>query len=374
MQGYVYRRKKPDGTDSERWTVVFDEGQTPEGKRQQRSVGGFKTKKEANAALTDRLNALNKGSYVGPTKMTVAEYMTGWLQEVGTSVKPATFKTYESLARTHIIGGRLGPERLQALNPGRVNVFYADLDEGKGLAPETRRLIHSILRKACADAVNNDLLVRNPLERVKRPKGSDRKATAWLPGELRRFLAHVKVEDERLFALWRLAATTGMRRGELLGLTWRALEGGTVNVERQLLATREFGSPKSKRSERPVALDPETVEALDRHLEAQERDKKKAGDAYRDEDLIFCNELGAPIPPNRLSAQFLRHRKAAGIPTGTLHTLRHTAATLMLTNGQPLHVVAARLGDRPETILRVYAHLLPRSDEGAAAGMAELLR
>lgn len=88
----------------------------------------------------------------------------------------------------------------------------------------------------------------------------------------------------------------------------------------------------------------------------------------------YCRlSLGAPINPQNLSGRFVTYRKSAKVPTGTLHTLRHTAATLMLTSGVPIHVVAARLGDRSETILKTYAHLLPQSDEAAAVGMAELL-
>jgi integrase len=88
---------------------------------------------------------------------------------------------------------------------------------------------------------------------------------------------------------------------------------------------------------------------------------------------VFCDELGGPVHPNRLSKRFSQHRKAAGIPTGTLHTLRHTAATLALTSGVPVHIVAARLGDDPNTVLSTYAHLLPQSDELAAERVAALL-
>src|SRR4029453_5841246 len=98
-----------------------------------------------------------------------------------------------------------------------------------------------------------------------------------------------------------------------------------------------------------------------------------AGDAYIDRDLIFCDELGNPIYPQRLTEAFLGHRDAAGLRTGTLHVLRHPHPTLALTNGVPPHFVAARLGDRPETLLRSYAHLLPQSDEQAAEQVAALL-
>ena len=88
---------------------------------------------------------------------------------------------------------------------------------------------------------------------------------------------------------------------------------------------------------------------------------------------MFADELGAPIHPAWLTASFAKHRKVAGISTGTLHVLRHTAATLALTSCVPVHIVAARLGDDPATVLSTYAHLLPQSDEVAAERVAAVL-
>jgi integrase len=171
---------------------------------------------------------------------------------------------------------------------------------------------------------------------------------------------------------------TGMRRGEVLGLTWLALdlEAGKLRVDQQLLPTAggvTFGPPKSKRSRREVALDAETVEALRSHRDAQLLERDFAGDAYEDHDLVFADELGQPIYPTKLTRAFKRHRKAAGVRTGSLHILRHTHATLALTNGVPLHVLAARIGDRAETVLANYAHLLPTSDAETAEQVAALI-
>ena len=171
---------------------------------------------------------------------------------------------------------------------------------------------------------------------------------------------------------------TGMRRGELLGLTWLALdlEAGKLRVDQQLLSTAggcTFGPPKSRRSRREVALDAETVEALRRHRDAQLLERDFAGDAYEDHDPVFADELGQPIYPTKLTRAFKRHRKAAGVTTGSLHVLRHTHATPALTNGVPLHVLAARIGDRAETVLANYAHLLPTSDVETAEEVAALV-
>jgi integrase len=202
------------------------------------------------------------------------------------------------------------------------------------------------------------------------------RASAWTAGELRRFLEHVS--DDRLAALWRLAGTSGMRRGELAGLTWRALDldSAQLHVVQQLVPTRggaTIGPPKSARSRRTVALDPMTVDILRDHQSTQLLERDFAGPAYVDRDLVFADPLGGPIHPQRLTEWFSEHRKAAGIPTGSLHTLRHTAATLALTEGVPVHIVAARLGDDPKQILGTYAHLLPQSDEMAAERIAAAL-
>ena len=208
------------------------------------------------------------------------------------------------------------------------------------------------------------------------PSRARSRAQAWTAGEVGRFSEHVR--DDRLFGLWRLAATTGMRRGELAAVSWRSLDldGARLHVDRQLVPTRggvSFGPPKSARSRRTVALDPETVAVLHAHRETQLLERDFAGDAYQDGDLVFCDALGGHIHPQRLTQWFSDQREAAGIPTGTLHTLRHTAATLALTAGVPVHIVAARMGDDPTTVLGTYAHLLQQSDELAAERVAAAL-
>jgi integrase len=240
----------------------------------------------------------------------------------------------------------------------------------------TIRLTHAVLHRALRDAVRWGRIVRNPADAADPPSLPQTHVSAWTAPELGRFLEHVN--EERLYALWRLAATSGMRRGELLGTTWRALDldGGRLSVEQQLVPTRggaTLGPVKRARSRRTIALDAETVDALREHRDAQLLERDFAADAYQDADLVFCDELGGSIHPQRLTERFAKRRKAAGIPTGTLHVLRHTAATLALTAGVPVHIVAARLGDDPKTVLGTYAHLLPSADEIAAQRVAAAL-
>lgn len=265
--------------------------------------------------------------------------------------------------------------RLQALSGGHINGLYRELEQ-EGLSVSTRRLTHAVLHRALKDAVRWGKLVRNPADMADPPSATRSRVQAWTPKELARFLEYVR--GERLFALWRLAATTGMRRGELAGLTWRCLdlEAGRLSVEQQLVPTRggcTFGPPKSARSRRTIALNEETVAALREHREVQLAERAFAADAYVDHDLVFADKLGGSIHPQRLTEWFGRLRKAAGIPSGTLHVLRHTHCTHLLTNGVPVHVAAARVGDDANTILDTYAHLLPQSDEHAAETVAALI-
>jgi integrase len=353
------------------WSVVFDEP-APDGQRRQRTKGGFGTRRDAQTYLTEQLARLDGGTYSAPAKITIAAFLEEhWLPTIAGKLRANTVATYRTLARSYIVPA-IGGVRLQALTPGHLNSLYARL-AADGRSPATIRLVHAVIGGSLRDAHRWGLVPRNVARLADPPAATRTRAQAWTAGELRRFLQHV--EQDRLRALWRLMATTGMRRGETLGLTWRHvnLDASRVNVEQQLLASGAFGPPKSSRSRRTVALDVVSVAALREHHGTQLLERDFAGDAYADRDLVFADELGAPIRPERVSRTFVERRKRAGIPTGTLHVLRHTAATIMLTEGVPVHVAAARLGDRAETILQTYAHLLPRSDEQAAQVLAEAI-
>lgn len=365
MRGHVHKR-------GQTWAVVYDEGTREDGRRRQRTKGGFSTRKTAEAFLADQLARLGDGSYAAPAKLTVGEYLDAeWLPAVQSTLRPLSYDRYANVVRLYL-KPNVGGVRLQALSGGHLNGLYAKL-ERDGLSIATRRLAHAVVSRALRDAERWGRVPRNVARLADPPPRGRSRATAWTASELRCFLDHVA--HDRLFGLWRLAATTGMRRGELLGVTWRSLdlEAGRLTVEQQVVPTRgglSFDAPKSSRSRRTVALDPETVEALRRHRETQLLERGFAVDAYQDRDLVFCDQLGSPVYPSRLTECFAKQRKAAGIPTGTLHTLRHTCATLALTSGVPVHIVAARLGDDPKTVLGTYAHLLPQSDELAAERVA----
>jgi integrase len=367
------------------WAVQRHNAETGSLDRVQRSKGGFGRQKDAQAFLNEQLSGLDAGTYVEPSRQPLATFMADeWLPAIAGTVRPLTLARYRQNVRLYIAGRDIGGVPLRALNAGHLNGLYAEM-ERDGLSVGTRRLLHAVVHRALRDAVKWGKLPRNVATAADPPSVARTRVQAWTAGELRRFLAHV--QDDRLYGFWRLAAATGARRGELLGLTWQLLDldGARMRVEQQLRCDPgecdvcgerhacSMGPPKSRRGERTIALDPDTVAALRHHRDVQLLERDLAGPAYRDHDLVFADELGRPYYPESISGWFVRRRKAAGITAGSLHCLRHTHATIALTEGVALHVVAGRLGDDPKTLLDTYAHLLPRSDEQAAAVVAAVL-
>jgi integrase len=353
------------------WTAYWDVTDLATGERQQRTKGGFRTQKAAQAHLATVIVATNEGGYIEPSKQPFGAFLEReWLPAIRGELRPLTYENYRRIVATHIQKDPIGETPLRSLTAAHLNALYQRLEE-RGLAVGTRRLIHATLRRALNNAMAWDKIKTNPAGKANPPRHAAGRAQAWSTREVREFLEYVR--GDRLEALWRLAVATGMRRGELLGLRWQDLDGDRVHVRQQALPTPgavSFGPPKSRRSERSIALDAATVEALRHHRGTQTLERDLAGPAYQDHDLIFCNELGQPIRPTKLGDRFVQLRKAAGLPMGSLHTLRHTHITIALTEGIPVHVVAARAGDRPEQILSTYAHLLPHSDAEAAAAVA----
>lgn len=188
-------------------------------------------------------------------------------------------------------------------------------------------------------------------------------------------------KDDRLFAAYVLAATTGLRRGELLGLCWDCvdLEHGVITVKRQLMALKDGltleETTKSKSGRRNVTLTDDAIRELKAWRKRQLQEKLFFGEAYQDNGLVFCKEDGSPLDPGELTKRFQRHLEKAGLPKVRLHDLRHTHASLLLARGVHPKVVQERLGHSSITMtLDLYSHLTPGLQEAAAATLNGPLR
>lgn len=381
MRGHIHKRIRTNaaGKKTTRWYVVVDVGVASDGRRKQKWHGGFDTRREAEVARAEIVSDLHAGVYVAPDRLTLATWVSeNWLPMTKTRVKPSTFDSYRSNMETHVLPA-LGGRALQQLTAPMLNTLYADLLSRGGergpLSPKTVRYIHTIIHKALADAVDAGVLSSNIAERAKPPRPNRARAQTiecWEPDELAVFLA--SVVGARLEPAWRLAAMTGMRRGEILGLRWAdvdldqsrlAVRNAIVSVAYEVLES----SPKSHQA-RVIDLDPATTSLLRRHHEARAQEREALGDEWHNQDLVVCSEDGTPIHPQSFSQAFERAVVRAGLRKIRLHDLRHTHATIAVKAGVPVKVISERLGhESPAFTLKQYAHVVP----GMQAEAAELI-
>jgi integrase len=357
MKGSV----KKDGT---RWYVVVDLPRGPDGRRRQKWHGGYMTRKDAEAAQATIVSNIARGEYVEPSRRTLAEYLDTWLKTTRPTLRPSTFAAYEALLTKHV-SPRIGHVPLQKVTASDLDALYADL--AGVLAPSSVRKVHAILRKALADAVRKGTLQRNVADAADPPRASKAPRKVWSADQAQRFLAEAR--DDPLYCVYRLALTTGMRRGEIAGLRWEDvdLDASRLSIRQALVVVGAYdvqvSEPKTARSRRNVALDSATVAAL-RALYEQ----------IPTSEYVFARDDGTPFHPDYLSAAFGRHAKRAGMPRISFHDLRHTYATMALQAGVHPKVVSERIGHASVAItLDVYSHAVPALEESAAALVASLV-
>lgn len=326
-------------------------------------------------------SAASIGGYVAPSKMTVAGYLHDWLPVAKARLRTGAYDACKLHVDTYIVP-RIGDLPLHALTASRVKALYAELSQtgrqrgGGPLSAKSVHNVHRTLSRALSDAVSDRLLPRNPAERCHTMPESPEQPT-WSADELRRFLEHVA--DDDLAAMWRVAATTGVRRGELVGLRWRDvdLDPGRLSIVQQRAkgdGTVSAGPTKTRRGRRLIALDPTTVAALRAHRKTQTEYRLMLGQGYRDSGLVFCLADGTPLHPDAVTSRFRHRVKEAGLPWIKLHGLRHTHATLMLRAGVHPKVVQERLGHSSIAItLDTYSHAIPAMQEDAASTVAALV-
>lgn len=365
-EGSIYQRS--DG----RWAATMTLG--TEGRR--KTFYG-KTRKDVSERLKVAMRDQQQGTLVTNDRQTVAQYLTRWLESSAKpSVKVKTYEGYESIVRVRVIPGigRLPLAKVTALD---LHGLYADLQRA-GLSSRSANHTHRVLHRAFEQAVRWNLIPRNPCDGVTPPKARRSEMKV-----LSREQANVLLDttrDHPAHALYVLAVTTGMRQGELLGLRWKDvdLDGGRLGVsqalQRQNGAGLVFVEPKTARSRRTIMLSRRAVDALRHHRTRQLEQRLLIGPDWRDQGLVFVNATGGPVDPSWQRTIFYAALWDAGLPAIRFHDCRHTAATLLLTQGVHPKVVSEMLGHTTITLtLDTYSHLVPAMHEQAAAMMDTLL-
>ncbi|MFL0363158.1 tyrosine-type recombinase/integrase [Pseudobacillus sp. 179-B 2D1 NHS] len=361
--------------EGSKWYYVIEQGKDSNGKRKQKKKRGFKTQKEAKAALTKALHELNTGTYIEPSSQKLGEYLIQWLDFKKTSVAESTYKTYYYNLRTHILP-ELENITLANLKPMHIQQFYAKLLNEKHLNHNTVRKVHTMLVNALERAVKFDMVLKNAAKLVDPPKESKSEMEVWDVDEVLTFLETAK--ESHLYMVYLIAINTGMRQGEILGLSWEGvnLDDGVIYVKQTLSNDGKTlkATTKTAAGMRTVAIPDELIAELKRHKLEQKKHRLRVGSLYTDMNLVNATEVGTPINPSNLRRNFKIFIKKAGVKNIRFHDLRHTHATLLLKQGVHPKIVSERLGhaDTRMTLDR-YSHLLPNMQKETAKRFGELL-
>jgi integrase len=328
--------------------------------------------------------------------MTVAEFMTRWLNSVRDKVEPNTYRGYEQRSRTHIVRD-LGQVKVMELSPLLIEEAEArwlregNRRSGGSLDPQTVLHIHRVLHAAMDRAVKWRLLPTNPVDGVDAPHVPDKERGFLTAEESERVVAVLVGEEYELPIL--VGLYCGLRPTEYLALRWRdvdPLDAGELRVTQNVHRIRQdqvtghmgqrvsgfrFGPAKTHRSKRPVSMPPAVVDLLRDHRRSQAATRLRAGAAWTDLDLLFTDARGYPYNHDRVRRCFYKVLKAAGVRQVVLYALRHTMASLVLHETKNVKLVATRLGHANETlVLRTYGHLLPGVDRQAADRLGEVVK
>ena len=362
------------------WSYVLRVPDPNTGKTKPQWIGGFQSEKSAKLARDKARVSLSNSSYVSPNKLTLGEYLTTWINEVhANQLKATTLERYKRVIDRYLVP-ELGAIKLQDLRPSHVQALYSTLltrstVTGNPLSPQTVTLIGAVLKKAIKYAVDVDgLIAVNPVNRVPLPKGKGSIPTPWSIQELNTFLDIAR--SHRLFFFFRLSAFTGARRGELLALKWSDFDGSAITISKNRITAGksviEQNSTKGgTNGQRRVSLDKETIELFNVHRVNQIKERMALGEYWQETGYVFVQKNGLPLYPHTPSDLFKKLLNKAGLRPTRLHDQRHLHATELLRLGEPLHVVANRLGHRDAMVTAtIYAHVSDQQAETASSTFA----
>lgn len=366
------QRGRGDGTifqrDNGTWCAQVS---LPNGKRMSKT---FDTRKEAQAWLVQTQKAQQDGMLVPAGKLTVKQFLDGWLEDVKVQKRDRTHQSYSDMIRLHL-EPELGTIRLTELQPQHLQRLYRKLS--KDLSKRTVYYVHSILHHALRRAVLQGLVPRNVADAVEVTSPRPTRGKPWTAEQARAFLDGV--EGHRFAPIYRLALTTGMREGELLGLHWADvnLEQGELHVEHALQRIKGKGlvlvQPKTDQSRRTIALAESAVTALCEHQRRQAEEKHLVGSGWQETGFVFTTSRGTPVEPRNLIRHFKETVRRLALPDIRFHDLRYTVATLLLEEGVNPKDVQALLGHRSITVtLDIYSHVTPITRRRAANKMDQL--
>ncbi len=351
-------RRRPDG----RWQInlrVTDES----GRASRHTVYGD-TAQEARDKAAEIRRRVEGGQPARDRRETVAAFTLHWIDTTlqASERKRNTKVMYAGVARTHILGSSLAGLSLDRVRPSHVEGWVVELRR-KGLAESTIRSAYTILRAVLDTAVRDGALAANPAAAIRRPRVTAKEAPHLTPAQVAELLR--AAEGSRYAPLFALLVHTGLRRGEALALQWSDVDLGKGILRVRGTLSRIDGEltitePKTARSKRFIPISEPAERLLRRVHAAQAEERWLAGSAWRQTGFVFTTEFGEPCDPRNAFRALRAAAVKAGLPQAGLHTLRHSAASVMLTRGVPLKVVSDILGHSSIAITGdIYGHVSP---------------
>jgi integrase len=366
-------RLRPDG----RWQIDL-RYQDPSGAPKRTAVYG-KSQTEARARAKELRKRLELGQPVRDTADTLATFSLEWIATAlaASERKTTTKAMYAAITRSQIVSSGIGGLPLGKITPRAVEGWLVELRE-RGLAESTVRIAYDILLAILKTAIRDGALGRNPVAAVKRPRVTRKEADYLSSDQVRAVLS--AAQSTRFAPLFTLLVNTGLRRGEALALQWSDvdLEAGTLRVRGTLARVNgelEVTEPKTEKSKRTVPLSSPAVQTLRTIRLEQAQQRLRAGSWWHPTGYLFTTRFGEPCDPRNALRAFKVAAKRAGLPASVgLHTLRHTAATMMLQAGVPLKIVSEILGHASVAITGdIYGHVAPEVSREAVAKLAAAL-
>ena len=350
------------------WQVVVSLGYDENGKKKRVKKQGFRTKKEAEIFATETLTKRNHG-YIAPTNTNILfrDFITQWFNDYKSlSIGINTRTNYLSRINTHIIP-KLGHYKLTEITNNIIQNFYNDLINRENMNPSSAKKILETLNNCFKYAQKNKLIYTVPTE-IETIKSTKKEIEFWTEEELKFFLK--EIEDTYLYTPILIAAMTGVRVGELCGIRWCDidLENGYININnqviqdkisKQLILSSILKTSTSKRSISIPKILIDNLELIRRQVSPTEN------------DFVILSRQNTMCNPRNISMEFTKKvAKYPDIKQISIHSLRHTHATLLIFNGENIKVISDRLGHKDISItLNTYTHIM----EGMKKDTAKLL-
>ena len=361
----INKRIRKDGSVG--WQVVVSDYDPATGKRVRHTIGTFSPKKRAQKEERKALDALDSGSFIPPSAVTVGDLLDMYVASRKGKTRPNTVSHYKIMIKNYL-DPAFATAVAQKVTAQQVQQVVNGWAEAKRY--DTARSCLRILSAAFNHAVSMKMVHANPCKAVTAPRNPEPiQRTIWTEAQVRKFL--VATEGDDYAALWYLLIETGVRRGEALGLHWRDVDwtASTIRIATTAVDARDNGNrmvlqpmPKTESSNRTIMVSATLLNLLRSHHESNSQHA-----------LVFTDQYGDPLHGQAVRNRLAQLAKDAGVPRATVHELRHIAATRMMRAGVPLVVAQQRMGHSSTEMLRkVYQHADADLQRDAVAALERL--